>query len=70
MWNQGLREGYGRLIHPTGDMYEGDWFQDKANGQGVFSNVEGYRYDGEWLEDCQHGQGIETWLSNSSNYTG
>ena len=48
----GLREGYGRLIHPTGDMYEGDWQGDKANGSGTFSNLEGYTYQGDWVDDC------------------
>ena len=47
-----MREGYGRLIHPTGDMYEGEWQLDKANGRGVFTNFEGYRYEGDWLDDC------------------
>ena len=51
----GLREGYGRLIHPTGDHYEGDWNDDKANGHGVFSNLEGYKYEGNWVDDCQDG---------------
>lgn len=46
MWKNGVREGYGRLIHPTGDMYEGEWANDKANGQGVFENLEGYSYCG------------------------
>ena len=47
-----MREGYGRLIHPTGDTYEGEWQLDKANGFGIFSNPDGYRYEGDWQEDC------------------
>ena len=66
----GLREGYGRLIHPTGDMYLGDWKNDKANGTGTFSNLEDYSYNGDWVDDCQHGHGTEMWESNNSKYTG
>jgi len=24
--------GEGKLIHPDGDVYEGEWLNDKANG--------------------------------------
>ena len=52
MWKNGLREGYGRLIHPTGDMYLGAWKNDKANGRGIFSNLDGYSFEGDWVDDC------------------
>ena len=36
--------GYGRLIHTDGDVYFGDWVNDKANGRGDYHHVEGALY--------------------------
>lgn len=30
--------GKGKLIHADGDIYEGDWVDDKANGNGVYTH--------------------------------
>ena len=27
-----MANGYGRLVHAEGDVYEGEWTEDKANG--------------------------------------
>ena len=29
-----MADGKGRLIHPDGDYYQGDWKKDKAHGNG------------------------------------
>ena len=29
-WRHNMAYGKGRLIHPDGDVYEGDWVNDKA----------------------------------------
>ena len=34
LFNKNL--GRGRLIHADGDVYEGDWLNDKAHGKGVY----------------------------------
>ena len=36
-------------------VYEGDWYNDKAQGQGVYTHMDGAQYKGEWKEDKQHG---------------
>jgi len=46
-----LAEGKGRLIHADGDIYEGDWKNDKAHGKGIYVHMDGARYDGDWVED-------------------
>lgn len=43
--------GFGRLIHADGDVYEGEWKDDKANGHGIYTHAEGSRYEGQWLDD-------------------
>jgi hypothetical protein len=41
----------GRLIHADGDVYEGDWLDDKAHGRGFYTHTDGSRYEGEWKDD-------------------
>ena len=53
--------GIGRLIHSDGDIYEGQWVNDKAEGMGTYSHANGAYYEGQWLDDKQHGHGIESW---------
>jgi len=31
-----MANGKGRLIHADGDVYEGNWLNDKAHGRGVY----------------------------------
>ena len=55
-----MANGKGRLIHAglstnyyyiDGDVYEGDWKDDKAHGYGFYNHTDGARYEGEWFED-------------------
>ena len=39
------------MTHANGDIYEGNWKNDKANGYGTFIDVNNARYDGYWLDD-------------------
>ena len=41
--------GKGKLIHADGDIYEGDWLDDKAHGIGVYLHINGARYEGAVL---------------------
>jgi len=38
-------------IHADGDVYEGDWFNDKAHGKGKYTHLDGATYEGDWYED-------------------
>jgi len=46
-----MANGKGRLIHGDGDVYEGDWINDKAEGKGVYIHFDGAKYIGEWHDD-------------------
>lgn len=46
-----MADGYGRLIHSDGDMYEGEWKEDQANGKGKYIHTDGSQYEGEWKND-------------------
>jgi len=39
------------LIHADGDIYVGEWRNDKANGYGEYMHLEGTTYVGNWSED-------------------
>ena len=43
--------GEGRFVKLNGDVYEGQWLDDKANGQGTYVHADGSSYQGEWQED-------------------
>lgn len=38
--------GKGRLIHADGDVYEGNWLDDKAHGKGAYIHLDGAKYEG------------------------
>ena len=37
----GVREGEGVLLYPGGNVYEGQWQNDKREGKGRFSHLSG-----------------------------
>jgi len=41
----------GRLIHADGDVYTGQWVDDKAHGKGQYNHTDGAKYDGDWVQD-------------------
>jgi len=38
-------------VHADGDVYEGEWCNDKAEGKGTYSHANGAYYEGDWLDD-------------------
>lgn len=46
-----MANGRGRLIHIDGDIYEGEWVDDKADGKGVYIHKDGASYSGDWVKD-------------------
>ena len=45
------------MISANGDIYIGEWKNNKVSGFGKLERTNGYIYNGEWLDDLQHGQG-------------
>jgi hypothetical protein len=52
-----VRKGYGIYRYPNGDVYEGEWDNDKKHGLGEYIYSDGSVYRGEWKEDMKHGTG-------------
>jgi len=52
MWYRGQANGRGRMTHANGDVYEGQWLDDRANGFGIFIDViSDAKFEGYWLDD-------------------
>lgn len=41
-----MANGLGRLIHADGDVYEGEWVNDKPQGKGIYLHQDGASYTG------------------------
>lgn len=41
----------GELYYSNGDVFSGEWMNDRASGHGVLKYANGCIYDGNWLED-------------------
>ena len=40
------------MTHANGDVYEGQWLDDRANGFGIFIDViSDAKFEGYWLDD-------------------
>jgi len=46
-----MTKGKGRLIHQDGDVYEGEWKDNKASGKGLYIHYDGAKYEGDWEND-------------------
>lgn len=53
-----MTNGKGRIIYSSGEVYEGEWKNDKFHGHGIYYDVDGSTYTGEWADDTHHGYGI------------
>jgi len=64
--------GKGKMTYVNGDIYEGDWVDNKRNGKGkytYFDNDSVKEYEGDWADDERTGKGKET-LFNGDIYEG
>jgi len=39
------------MVYKNGEIYEGEWANDKRNGKGVFTFPDDTSYIGEWKDD-------------------
>ena len=65
----GMRHGKGKCTWSDGDVYEGDWVDDKQNGKGKYTYDDGDVYEGDWVDGKAHGKGKKT-TTNGHVYEG
>lgn len=53
-----MMQGYGEFTDPVGNVYAGEFFEDKRHGQAKFT-YEGGVYEGAYADNKRHGQGVE-----------
>jgi len=68
-WKNDKISGKGKLIHPSGDYYEGEFLDDCVNGFGTYISKKGGQYVGMWKNNLQDGKGKLTW-SDKTEYNG
>jgi len=60
--NGGKKDGYGKLIYKSGNLYEGEFKNDKRHGKGKITYTEyNITLEGIWINDEKVGKGIFTW---------
>ena len=48
-YKNGLKDGYGKMIYPSGDVYEGMWVENNMCGEGTYTyKATGDIYSGNW----------------------
>ncbi len=47
------------MIYADGDVYEGDWVDNKSMGEGTLTHLDGGFYLGQWQNNCPHGKGMD-----------
>ena len=62
-------EGQGQMAFNNGDVYDGQWKDNKMHGKGKLTYANGDVYEGDWKDDKKHGFGIYTW-SDGRTYSG
>ena len=53
-----IKEGYGIMNYNDGNIYKGNFKNDKREGKGILTYTNGDIYDGNWENDLQNGEGI------------
>lgn len=63
-WNAGKRDGVGKMIYADrGDMYEGEWLQDRRHGRGIYYRADGRADVAQYRNHHVVGQGVQ-WSPN------
>ena len=68
-WSDNNLNGKGRIEYPSGEIYEGNFIEQKRNGFGNYKFKNGDQYIGEWLNDKPNGKGKYKW-ANGDVYHG
>ncbi|OAY81109.1 Phosphatidylinositol 4-phosphate 5-kinase 9 [Ananas comosus] len=55
-----MRHGHGKMMLPSGAVYEGEYSGDYIHGDGTYIGPDNLTYKGRWKLNLQHGLGYET----------
>lgn len=54
----GGKQGYHEVHYTNGDVYEGQWLDNKKHGQGIYTYSSGDMYSGKFRNGVKHGLGF------------
>lgn len=58
------------LFSRSGDVYEGEWYQNKRHGNGtMYWHSTNELYSGQWEFGFQHGHGKHVWMVDTNDDT-
>lgn len=66
----GKKHGRGRLVYENGDVYYGDWVDNRRHGMGTFIYANGNKYSGMFERGKKSGIGDFTFVSLGDSYSG
>ena len=70
-YKDGLKDGFGKMTFPNGDIYEGEWKENVINGEGSYTYKKtGDIYSGSWVNGKKSGEGIYEFSKDSSMMKG
>lgn len=71
IYKDGARNGFGRMVYPNGDVYEGEWVDNKMHGEGTYTyKKSGDIYSGSWKDGIKSGDGRYEYGADSSMLVG
>jgi len=60
--SNGKKDGYGKIIYKSGNLYEGEFKNDNRHGKGKITYTDyNITLEGTWINDEKVGKGIFTW---------
>jgi len=63
--DQETPNGNGKMIYPSGDVYDGNWLDFRFSGYGEFIYKNGSYYKGQWLNHKKNGEGYSFKISEN-----
>jgi hypothetical protein len=56
-FQDGWRNGFGKMTYANGELYEGEWKKGKRDGEGKLFYKNGDKFVGKWHKDKRDGEG-------------
>lgn len=67
----GVKSGFGMMRFPSGDVYEGEFQDNKMHGTGTYTYKKSQDiYSGAWVNNLKHGQGRYEYFADKSMLVG
>lgn len=69
-YENGAKQGVGKMTFPNGDIYHGEWKEDKMSGDGSFMYANGDIFSGRFESGIRSGKGTYEFAEDKSLLVG